>query len=50
MIEWYVTRLEGKNGHQKDVCYNEIGLRVLSIDTIFGFNGNHEGLYIYVVT
>lgn len=45
MFEQYVTRLEVKNGHQKDVCYNEIGLRVLvSIDTIFGFNGNHEGL------
>lgn len=31
-----------KNGHQKDVCYNEIGLRVLTKDTIFAFNGKHN--------
>ena len=25
-LEWYMARLAYKNEHQKDTCYNEIGL------------------------
>ena len=25
VIKWCMTRLEMENGHQKDMCYNEIG-------------------------
>jgi hypothetical protein len=26
ILEWYTARLMVKNGHQKDMCYDEIGL------------------------
>ena len=25
-VEWYMARLVDHNGHQKDMCYNKIGL------------------------
>ena len=34
MLEWYMARLIGKNGHQREMCYIEIGLFAHNI-TIF---------------
>lgn len=34
VIEWYMTKLELKNMHQKDMCYYEIELCAQNISTI----------------
>ena len=34
IFEWSVVRCESKNGHQKDTCLEEIGLRAQSMSTI----------------
>ena len=30
-FEWYMVRCGSKNGHQKDMCFKEIGLRAENI-------------------
>lgn len=43
-LDKYICVVHGKavveNGHQKDTCYKEIGLRAQNIDTIVGSVGN----------
>ena len=38
-----------KNGHQKDMCYNEIGLCAQNKDIILGFVANTSGRVAYVI-
>ena len=33
-VEWLVTRHVLKNGHQKDTCYDEIGLCSQNVDIV----------------
>lgn len=33
---WYFARLVVKNAHQKDMCYNQIGLCIQKKGTILG--------------
>ena len=34
IFEWYMARFVVKNGHSKDTCYDEIGLRAQNLATI----------------
>ena len=34
IFEWYMARLVVMKGHQKDTCYNDIGLCAQVVDTI----------------
>lgn len=34
LFDWYIARLVVEYGHGKDICYDEIGLCALNIDTI----------------
>ena len=36
IFEWYMTKPVLENGHQNDICYDEIGLCAQYIDTIVG--------------
>ena len=49
IFKWYMARLVGKNGHQKDMCYNEIGLCAQNKDIIVGFAANISGRVAYVI-
>ena len=36
IFEWYMVRFGSKDGHQKDICLKEIGLRAQTIITVLG--------------
>lgn len=40
IFEWYVVRVAVKNGHQKDMCYDDLKLCGQNLNTILGSIGN----------
>ncbi len=43
IFEWYIANIVGNNRHQKDTCYDRIGLQGLDLDTIQGSTINTIG-------
>ena len=50
LFEWCMARIVVKNGHQKDTCYNEIGLCAQHISTILGSLVNNTIGRMYLIT
>ena len=40
IFEWYVIRCGFKNGHQKDMCFKELGLCVQNMPTVLNSTVN----------
>ena len=48
IVEWYVVKFESKNGHHKDVCLQDIGLRAQNMLIILGSIVNIVGSTIWI--
>jgi hypothetical protein len=49
IFKWFMIRLVLYNGHQKDVCCNDIRLRIQDVDIILGLKVNTIDM-TYVIT
>lgn len=45
MLEWVCGRLVVNNEHQKDMCYEEIGLCAQKLDTILGSTEGEPSIF-----